>query len=105
MVKPFKKEHNGVTYNGVRDDEALVEGSITRGNKKWILRGHPKINRIDGSYKWGDQVQITIWNTAGSTTEQDRVGYATSWDTVEIFFPPELWKQLFDEYMKAQPGL
>lgn len=99
-VKTFELEHHGVIYQGSRDNDRLVVGSITKGNKKWTLSGYPKINRTKGSYKHGDEVQITIWNKAGNTTEKDRVVYATDWDTVELFFPPDVWKELFEVYNK-----
>lgn len=102
MVKTFTKDHNGVNYFGVRDDVRLVTGSITKDGKKWILSGHPKINRTKGSYKFGDEIQITIWNSAGTTIEKPRVSYATNWDTIEIYFPPDLWKELVETYAKLE---
>ena len=100
MVKRFTRSHNGVSYHGVEDRQNTVEGSITKGNKKWVLRGFPKINRITNSYKYGHQVQITIWNKAGSSFEKDRVPYATEWDTIEVFFTPEQWLDLIREYFR-----
>ena len=97
-VSRFKREHNGVVYIGSEDRQRKVVGSITRGKKKWTLMGFPKINRTIGSYKHGDEVQITIWNVGGKTTERDRVRYAVNWDTVEIFFPPDIWHELVKEY-------
>lgn len=103
-VKRFQKEHNGVTYIGVRDDDRTVTGSITNGDKKWTLKGFPKINRTEGSYKHGREIQITLWNKAGTTIEQDRVEYAKGrWDTLEIFFPPEVLHDLFYEYFSHIP--
>lgn len=108
MAEKFNKKHAGVTYIGSRDDEAIVTGSITMGDNKWTLKGHPKINKTEGSYKHGDEIQITVWNKAGTTFEKPRVQFnqdgskkVHAWDTVEIFFPPEVWHSLIREYIKA----
>ena len=102
----FKREHNGVIYHGVLDNQRYVTGSITMGNKKLTLTGHPKINKTEGSYKHGEEVQITIWNKAGTTYEKNRVRYESNglpkvhkYDTVEIFFDPEVWQDLIAEYV------
>ena len=99
-VKRFTRKHNDVRYFGTEDRQNKVTGSITKGDKKWTLTGFPKINRTYGSYKHGNEVQIIIWNRAGTTFEKDRVPYAKNWDTVEIFFSPELWLELVREYFK-----
>lgn len=106
-VKRFKRQHNGVEYLGVEDRLRTVVGSITKGDKKWTLTGFPKINKTNGSYKHGDEIQITIWNKAGTTYEKDRVRYELdgrpklhAWDTVEIFFSPEVWHELIKEYYR-----
>jgi hypothetical protein len=108
MAKSFKHEHAGVTYRGSRDDEAIVTGSVTMGDKKWTLKGHPKINSTLGSYKHGDEIQIVVWNTNGTTFEKPRVQFnqdgtrkVHAWDTLEIFFPPEVWHSLVKKYIEA----
>ena len=105
----FKKEHAGVTYIGARDDTNKVVGSITKGGVKWTLAGFPKINRTIGSYKHGDEVQITIWAKIGSTTEKPRVQFEPDgapkvhkWDTVEIFFTEEVWNELLRVYGEVE---
>lgn len=107
-AKKFRREHNGVVYLGSRDDEAIATGSVTMGDKKWTLKGHPKINKTKGSYKHGDEVQIVLWNTKGTTFEKDRVRFNQdgspkehAWDTLEVFFPPEVWHELIKEYIKV----
>lgn len=107
MARGFRKEHAGVTYLGSRDDESIVTGSITNGDKKWTIKGHPKINKTEGSYKHGGEVQITIWNKLGATFEKPRVQYNQDgspkvhlWETVEIFFPPQVWHSLIREYLR-----
>lgn len=108
-ARQFRFTHNDVTYIGSRDDEAFVVGSITMGEKKWTLKGHPKINKPVAKWlKHGDEVQITIWNVKGTTYEKPRVRFNPDgtpkehkWDTVEIFFTPEVWNDLMREYYKA----
>lgn len=104
-VKPFERPHNGVKYIGVEDRDRTVIGSITMGSKKLTLTGYPKINRTQGSYKHGDEIQITVWNKAGTTFEKPRVQFEQDgtpkkhkWETVEIFFPPEVWHDLIRQY-------
>jgi len=99
-VTRFTRDHNGVHYAGVESRDEMVVGSITKGDKKWTLKGFPKINRTIGSYKHGDEVQITIWNKAGTSSEKKRVIYADKWDTVEVFFSLEVWHNLIREYVK-----
>jgi hypothetical protein len=112
MLSRFKRTHNGVTYVGVRDDVNKVTGSITKGDKKWTIAGYPKINRTLGSYKHGDEVQITIWNKAGTTHEKDRVRFELdgslkkhSWDTVEVFFAPGQLEEMMYEFNKYMEEL
>ena len=100
-AKKFTSHHNGVIYIGSKDDTAIVTGSVTKGDKKWTLKGHPVINKTEGSYKHGNEVQIILWNKANSTYEQPRVKYAEKWDRLEIFFPPEVWHDLIKQYYQA----
>lgn len=104
-VKRFTREHNGVNYYGVEDRERMVTGIITKGDKKWELRGYPKINKTKGSYKYDKEIQITIWNKAGSTKEKKQTKYAKNWDTVEVFLKPKHFWQLmvgFFKYFKEE---
>jgi hypothetical protein len=98
MVEPMHSTHNGVGYTGVEDKTAIVTGSVVKGKRKWLLKGHPVINRTAGSYKHGDEVQIVVWNKPGSTIEKARVLNAR-WDRLEIFFPVELWDEMIKEYV------
>lgn len=99
-MKKYRRQHNGVTYTIVEDKDSQAVGSVTLGNKKWTLKGTPVIEVTKGSYKHGDEVQIIIWNKAGSTTERARVKYAEDWDRCEIFFPKEVWQAMIKELYK-----
>jgi hypothetical protein len=100
-VRRFFRLRKGVKYYGVQDTEARVRGVITNGDRKWELTGVPKINTPRAEWlKHGNEVQITIWAKIGSTIEKPRTNYATQWDTVEVFFTPEVWHELVTEYYK-----
>jgi hypothetical protein len=44
---------------------------------------------MDNSYKYGDQIQFTVYNVSGSTIKAERVPYARKYDRMEIFMNKE----------------
>lgn len=77
-----------------------INSALTVNNEKYILRGKPAIELMANSYKYGEEVQITVYNKIGSTKLSGRVPYATNYDRMELFFKREEFKNLCEEYLK-----
>jgi len=90
-------KHNGVTYKKFEGKNA--EGSITFGGQKAILNGKPAIELMENSYKYGDQVQFTIYNRAGETKIHPRVSYADKFDRIEIFMDRKEFMEMIKEFL------
>lgn len=84
MVTTKEYTRNEVNFQTIESD-LQVDAAMTAGKTKSVLNGTPAIQIMRNSYKYGDQVQITVYNKIGSTIVKDRVSYADKYDRVEIF--------------------
>jgi hypothetical protein len=100
MIKTRIDKHNGVTYRKIESSK-LVEGALTFGREKLVLLGRPAIETMDGSYKFGDQVQVTLFNRAGTLRRRPRVEYAGKYERIEIFFDKDEFTQLCKAYLNG----
>lgn len=101
MINTREDKHNGVTYKKI-ESNIPIEGAMAFSDKKFVLRGKPAIEIMDNSYKFGDQVQVTVFNNSGSVTETQRVGYAGKYDRMELFFNKEEFKEMCKEFLKNE---
>ena len=85
MTHGKKDSHNGVTYTKI-ESTVPVEGSLGFGTNKYVIRGIPAIETMEHSYKFGDQIQLTVYNKQGTVKKQPRTWYAGTYDRLEIFF-------------------
>ena len=88
MVTKKEYRRNEVDYQTIESDIS-VDAALTTGKTKSVLRGTPAIQIMGNSYKYGGQIQITVYNKIGSTRVEERVGYADKYDRVEIFINKE----------------
>lgn len=95
-----KKQHtrNDVGYEIIESSDP-VECALTVGEDKYVLNGKPAIETMSNSYKYGDQVQLTVFNKIGSTVKKGRVAYATKYDRMEIFFDRKQFIELVSEFL------
>lgn len=86
MVTTKQDGHHGVTYTKI-ESTLPVEGSLGFEDQKYVIRGIPAIEIMEQSYKFGDQIQLTVYNKRGTVKKQPRTYYAGTYDRLEIFFP------------------
>lgn len=96
MVSKKEYTRNDVDYKTIESD-LPVDAALTTGRTKSVLNGVPAIQIMGNSYKYGEQVQITVYNKIGSTKIKERVGYADKYDRMEIFIK----KDEFIEMIRA----
>ncbi|KKQ63515.1 MAG: hypothetical protein US85_C0016G0011 [Candidatus Shapirobacteria bacterium GW2011_GWF1_38_23] len=99
MITTREDIHNGVTYRKIESNKP-VEGVIAFDREKLVLSGRPAIEVMENSYKFGNQIQITLFNRAGSIRRRPRVEYAGKYDRIEIFFDREEFKTMCEEFLK-----
>ena len=90
-------KHNGVDYKKI-ESETPIEGVLAFGNLKLVLRGKPAIEIMENSYKYGDQVQVTVYNKSGSVRKRPRVVYASKYDRIELFFNRKDFEEMITLY-------
>ena len=88
MITINEDSHKGVSYTKIESDMP-VEGSIGFDTTKYVIRGTSAIETMEQSYKFGDQIQLTVYNKRGTVKKQPRTFYAGTYDRLEIFFPKE----------------
>jgi hypothetical protein len=98
MIDTKVDKHNGVTYRKIESSKP-VEGALTFGREKLVLLGRPAIETMDGSYKFGDQVQVTLFNRAGTLRRRPRVEYAGKYERIEIFFDKDEFTEMCKSYL------
>jgi len=98
MIKTRKYTRNDVNFITVESTDE-VESALTTDGNKFVLKGIPAIQIMDNSYKYGDQIQITVYNKIGSVIEQPRIPYAKNYDRIEIFINRETFRNLIREYI------
>jgi len=85
MITKTNDIHKGVTYTKI-ESTVPVEGSMGFDTNKYVIRGIPAIETMEQSYKYGDQIQLTVYNKRGTVKKQPRTFYAGTYDRLEIFF-------------------
>jgi hypothetical protein len=100
MITTREDIHNGVTYRKIESNKP-VEGVIAYDREKLVLNGRPAIEVMENSYKFGNQIQITLFNRAGSIRRHPRVEYAGKYDRIEIFFDREEFTKMCKEFIKG----
>lgn len=99
---PINKDQyvrNGAEYQKIEFSEP-VQCALTVNNEKFVLTGKPAIELVKNSWKYKDEVQVTVYNKIGSTKKSGRVAYATTYDRMEIFFPAESFYEMCKEFIK-----
>jgi hypothetical protein len=104
MIKTTYRSHNGVDYQMIGSNQ-LIEGSLGFGESKYILKGRPSIVIMDHSYKYGNQVQINVFNKAGTVRQATRVPYAGLFDRIEMFFNKEEFIEMCKTFLNSQGEL
>jgi hypothetical protein len=99
MISIRTNTHNGVDYHMIESDQ-LIEGALGFDTNKYVLNGRPSIVTMKNSYKYGNQVQINLFNSAGNTKQVERVNYAGNYDRIEIFFDKEEFTNMCKEFLK-----
>lgn len=97
MIKKRVTHHRGVKYSTI-ELQKKVDGFLANGETKYVLKGKPAIEEITGSYKYGDQVQITVYGKKGTTLKTERINNS-KYDRIEIFIPKEDWMEMMKEWM------
>ena len=98
MITTREDTHNGVTYRKIESNKP-VEGVIAFNREKLVLFGKPAIEIMENSYKFGNQIQITLFNKSGSIRRRPRVEYAGKYDRMEIFFDKDEFTQMCRQYL------
>lgn len=88
----FKNNHNGISYDGVKLVNP-IEATFTHGiNQKWVLEGTISLERMTGSWKFGDQLQIVVYGN--KIRQQVRVSNNKGYERIEIALPLNIGKEL-----------
>jgi len=68
----ISSEYKGMFFRDlVRLKGIPIEGTATYRNKRLVFRGEFKIVETGGSWSWGPQLQLKLWNC--KVTEEDTV--------------------------------
>jgi len=89
--RQISAEYKGMIFRDlVRLRGIPIEGTATYGNKRVVFRGEFKIVETGGSWRWGPQLQLKLWNC--EVTEEDSVNPESleKWGgRMEIYLPLE----------------
>jgi hypothetical protein len=82
MVIQKQNEHNGVRHE-IYETSTKHEATFGTGNTKSVMVGRVCVERMNGSYKYPDQLQIVMYGN--TVREQDR--NMSQYDRIEICLP------------------
>jgi len=98
MIQSLQDSHKGVTYTKI-ESTIPVEGSLGFDTTKYVIKGTPSIETMERSYKYGDQIQLTVYNKQGTVQKRPRTLYAGTYDRLEIFFSKKDFIELCKKFL------
>ena len=93
----IKVEHNGVNYFNCNGSDK-VDAIANIGEKRFVIRGTPKIVIMENSWKFGKQLQFGLFCNKEDLVEEGRND--SKWNMVEINIPFEEGKKMIKEIYK-----
>lgn len=96
------KEHNGAIFNNFRSSE-IAAGVAAIGDKRFVFHGKPKICLMNNSYKFGKEIQFSIFNLKSDNVEESR--NSSNYNAIEINMSFDEAKALIKEVSKKLDGV
>jgi hypothetical protein len=94
-IEIFEKEDKGAEFLNIRLKKK-IDGLFCVGKKRYVINGFPKLTILKNSRKFGRQVQISICSSKNDNIRvEDRND--SVWNTIEINFPEEDWKEIYQQ--------
>jgi hypothetical protein len=100
MIETVTHNHNGVTYKKVQSTRTF-DSALAFGDSKYVLTGFPAIEIMEGSYKFGNQVQLTVYNKSNSVKKSPRTTYAGNYDRLEIFIDKQEFIEMCRKFLET----
>lgn len=86
---PDTEIDGGVSFKTLyRSPEPTIQACISLGSERIVFTGRLLITKMEGSPKWGNQVQIQL--LASSVRREARNKAENPYDRVEIYLDPKL---------------
>lgn len=90
-----KRYYKGVEIHELATSQVPVEATVAYGNKRLVFRGLCTVDKTQGSWKFGEQIQLVLWTKEKVKVENraENNGY----NRIEIALPKEIGIRMIQE--------
>lgn len=88
MITINEVSHNGVKYTNYNIDSKIYDGIACYDDKRVVVPGSFSISVIEGSYKFGKQLQFKLHSPKGNLISIETRNF-TEWNRIEVDMPLE----------------